>query len=160
MSVCAWPADSVRCLAKADLMARETLTAGGRFTASIATPAMTAVSLNGAIRPQCEQFERGISRQIIRIPGASETRPATRLHRLCRLRRADLDPNRQQRISMSNQVYIGFAVSSHIPIKPTIAQFLMRRMWARMAVVAAVVNPHEPLGRPAQDRDCLFRDHV
>ena len=55
--------------AKAGLMARETLDAGGRFAASMATPAMNGGFLEWRDPPAARAVRAGISRRIIRTPG-------------------------------------------------------------------------------------------
>jgi len=49
-------------------------------------------------------------------------------------------------IAMPSQIYLGFAVSSHNTNQPTTAQFLNYETTPTNAVVAAISNPHEPLG--------------
>ncbi|MEI9960371.1 MAG: hypothetical protein WDM76_04340 [Limisphaerales bacterium] len=61
--------------AKAGLMARETLDPGSRFAATTATPAMTVLSLNGAMRRIARAVRREIFRQIIRTPGCGSSGP-------------------------------------------------------------------------------------
>ena len=110
--------------AKAGLMARETLDVGGRFAASIATPA-----INGCFFEWRDPANSA--------SGASGNSPANypntwlRLHRAGNMFTGFAGDDGQTwtqlgsvNISMLNQIYLGFAVSSHNTNQPTTAQFV------------------------------------
>ena len=144
--------------AKAGLMARETLTAGGRFTASIATPAMNGCFFEwrdpaNSASSSSGNFPANYPNTWLRLKRASNTFTGF----------AGYDGQTwtqlgSSSISMSNQVYIGFAVSSHNSNQPTIAQFLDEADVGTNAVVAAVVNPHEPLGPSSRKTGIVFSE--
>ena len=131
--------------AKAGLMARESLEAGSRFAAALATPAMSG-----------SFFEwRDPAASMAAMAGNFPVNyPATWL----RLRRvgndfagyASYDGQTwsllaNATIAMPSQVYFGLAVSSHSPAAAT-AQFREVADMSMAPVEGTVVNPHEPLG--------------
>ena len=59
---------------------------------------------------------------------------------------------------MSNQVYLGFAVSSHNTNQPTTAQYLNYQTTPTNAVVGTQVNPHEPLGPSSRKTGIVFSE--
>ncbi len=132
--------------AKGALMARESLTADGRFAASVATPAM-----NGCF------FEW---RDPATTPSSSSGAfPANYPNTWLRLKRAGsiftgfagYDGQTWAQlgsiaINMSNQVYLGFALTSHNTNQPASAQFLDEADVGTNNGVAVVTNPHEPPG--------------
>jgi hypothetical protein len=131
--------------AKAGLMARETLDAGGRFAGVFATPAM-----NGLF------FE-------MRDPASSSARMSGNLaanypNTWLRLKRSgntfigfgSYDGRTWMQlgsvsISMASLVYFGYAVSSHNGTQSTVAQF-RDTLEVTNGIVSTVVNPREPLG--------------
>ena len=144
--------------AKAGLMARETLDAGGRFTAAMATPAM-----NGCFFEWRDPAGSA--------SGASGDFPANYPNTWLRLQRAGntftgyagYDGQTWAQlgsisITMSNQVYLGFAVSSHNSNQPTTAQFLDYETTPANAVAGTVVNPHEPLGPSSRKTGMVFSE--
>jgi regulation of enolase protein 1 (concanavalin A-like superfamily) len=143
--------------AKAGLMARETLDPTGRFAASMATPAM-----NGCF------FEW-------RDPAASTSSssgnfPANYPNTWLRLQRvgnvfnsyAGCDGQTWTQlgsatITMSNQVYLGFSVSSRSTNQTTTAQF---RDFGNVtgAVVGTQINPHEQIGPSSRTTPVVFSE--
>ncbi len=143
--------------AKAGLMARETLDPTSRFAVSMATPAM-----NGCF------FEW-------RDPAASTSSssgnfPANYPNTWLRLRRignvfngyAGYDGQTWTQlgsatITMSNQVYLGFSVSSRSTNQTTTAQF--RDMGnATGAMVGTQINPHELIGPSSRTTPIVFSE--
>ena len=131
--------------AKAGLMARETLDAGSRFAASLATPAM-----NGDLFEWRDPASSASS--------SSGSFPANFPNTWLRLQRAgnvftgfaSYDGQTWAQlgsatISMPSQVYVGFAVSSHSANQLTAAQFSTLGT-VTSAVVGAVLNPHDAMG--------------
>ena len=144
--------------AKAGLMARETLATGSRFTASMATPAM-----NGCFFEWRDPANSASS--------SSGNFPANYPNTWLRLQRAGntftgyagYDGQTWAQlgsvsISMSNQVYLGFAVSSHNTNQTTTAQFLNYQTTPANAVVGTVINPHEPLGPSSRKTGIVFSE--
>jgi CotH kinase protein/Lamin Tail Domain/Carbohydrate binding domain len=144
--------------AKAGLMARETLDPGSRFAASIATPAM-----NGCF------FEWRDP-----APGAANTAgnfPANYPNTWLRLKRvgntftgfASYDGQTwtqlgSDTISMSNQVYLGFAVSSHNTNQPTMAQFLNEANVTSNTNAGTIFNPHDAIGPSSRTTPIVFSE--
>jgi hypothetical protein len=132
--------------AKAGLMARETLATGGRFAASIATPAMNGCFFEwrdpaGSASSTSGSFPANFPNTWLRLKRTGNTFTGF----------AGYDGQTWTQLgsvslSMSNQVYLGFAVSSHNPNQPATAQFLNYQATPANAVVGTVINPHEPLG--------------
>ena len=143
--------------AQAGLMARETLDAGSRFAAALATPAM-----NGTF------FEW-------RDPADSTADtvgnfPANYPHTWLRLQRvgdtfngyAGYDGQTwtllgSDTIAMPAQVYLGYVVSSHNTNAVAAAQF-SDLADVTNGVVATVVNPHEPLGPSSRCTPVVFSE--
>ncbi len=130
--------------AKAGLMAREALTSGGRFAASLATPA-----INGCF------FEwRNTANSTNQSAGSfPDNYPNTwlRLNRVGNLFSGFASYDGQtwallggQTIAMSNQLYLGFAVDSDLTNQPVTAQFLQITNTPANAVVGTVAYPYEP----------------
>jgi hypothetical protein len=144
--------------AKVGLMARETLAAGGRFTASIATPAMNGCFFEwrdpaGSASSSSGNFPANYPNTWLRLKRAGNTFTGF----------AGYDCQTWAQlgsvsISMSNQVYLGFAVSSHNTNQPTTAQFLNYQTTPTNAVVGTVVNPHEPLGPSSRKTGIVFSE--
>jgi hypothetical protein len=131
--------------AKAGLMARETLDAGSRFAASLTTPAM-----NGDTFEWRDSASSGSS--------SSGSFPANYPNTWLRLKRAgnvftgfgSYDGQTWAQlgsatISMASQIYVGFAVDSHIASQQTTAQFGPVSNVTN-AVVGTVLNPHDAPG--------------
>ena len=146
--------------AKAGLMARETLTVNSRFAASFTTPAM-----NGSF------FEW-------RDPAGNATStagnfPANYPNTWLRLNRvgntftgfASYDGQvwtqlGSDTISMTNQIYLGFCVSSRSGTNVATAQFRDITIVTN-GVVGVEINPHDAMGPSvAQNAGCVFRNHV
>jgi hypothetical protein len=130
--------------AKAGLMARETLTPGGRFAASLATPV-----INGCF------FEWRDPANTTNQSGGSfpDNYPDTwlRLNRVGNLFSGYASYDGQtwtllasQTITMSNQLYLGFAVDSDQTSQTVTAQFLQITNTPANAVVGMVPYPYEP----------------
>ena len=131
--------------AKAGLMARESLLPGGRFAATLATPA-----INGCF------FEW---RDPANAPGQSagtfpDNYPNTwlRLNRAGNLFSSFASYDGQtwtllasQTITLSNQLYLGFAVDSDTTNQTVTAQFLQITNPPANAAVGTVAYPYEPL---------------
>ncbi|HTV61984.1 MAG TPA: lamin tail domain-containing protein, partial [Verrucomicrobiae bacterium] len=131
--------------AKAGLMAREALTPGGRFAASLATP-----SINGCF------FEWRDPTNSASQSGGNfpDNYPNTwlRLSRVGNLFSGYASYDGQtwtllysQTITMSNQVYLGFVVDSDTTNQTVTAQFLDVSNTPTNAVVGTVAYPYEPL---------------
>ncbi len=61
-------------------------------------------------------------------------------------------------IAMPSQIYLGLAVSSHNTNQLTTAQFLNYETTPTNAVVATIVNPHEPLGPSSRKTGIVFSE--
>ena len=131
--------------AKAGLMARETLTPGGRFAATLATP-----SINGCF------FEwRDPANGVVQSGGNfPDNYPNTwvRLNRVGNIFSSFASYDGQtwallasQTITMSNQVYLGFAVDSDQTNQTVAAQFLQISNTPANAIVGTVNHPYEPI---------------
>ena len=131
--------------AKAGLMARETLDAGGRFAGIFATPAMNGMFFEARDPAGSASSTSG---------NLAANYPDTWL----RLKRAGNTftgfgsydgqtwmPLGTATISLPSLVYFGYAVTSHNATQSTLAQF-RDTLEVTNAVVGAVVNPREPLG--------------
>ncbi len=143
--------------AKAGLMARETLDPGSRFAASIATPAM-----NGTF------FEwRDPANNTANTAGGF---PANYPNTWLRLNRvgntfsgfASYDGQTwtllgSDTISMSNQVYLGFSVSSQSTNQVTTAQF-QDFVNVTNAVVGTQTNPHDAIGPSGRKSPIVFSE--
>lgn len=131
--------------AKAGLMAREALTPGGRFAASLGTPA-----INGCF------FEWRDPTNSTSQSGGSfpDNYPNTwlRLNRVGNVFSGFASYDGQtwtllasQTIAMSNQLYLGFVVDSDVTNQSVNAQFLQITNTPASAVVGTVAYPGEPL---------------
>ena len=143
--------------AKGGLMARESLSQGSRFAAAVATP-----SINGCF------FEW-------RDPAASASSstgnfPANYPFTWLRLKRlgnvftgfASYDGQTWTQlgsvtIAMSNQVYLGFSLSSH-GTNATTAQFLDEADVTGNTNVGTVINPHETIGPSSRTTPIVFSE--
>jgi regulation of enolase protein 1 (concanavalin A-like superfamily) len=144
--------------AKAGLMARETLDAGSRFAASIATPAMNGCFFEwrdpaGSASSSSGNYPANYPNIWLRLQRAGNTFTGF----------AGYDGQTWAQlgsvsISMSNHVYLGFAVSSHNTNQPATAQFVNYETTPTNAVVGTVVNPHEPLGPSSRKTGIVFSE--
>ncbi len=144
--------------AKAGLMARETLDAGGRFTASLATPAMNGCFFEwrdpaGSASSSSGNFPANYPNTWLRLKRAGNVFTGF----------AGYDGQTWTQlgsvsITMSNQVYLGFAVSSHNTNQATTAQFVDYETTPANAVVGTQVNPHEPLGPSSRKTGIVFSE--
>ncbi|MGO8929591.1 MAG: lamin tail domain-containing protein, partial [Limisphaerales bacterium] len=144
--------------AKAGLMAREALTPGGRFAASLATPA-----INGCF------FEWRDPANSSNQTGGSfpDNYPNTwlRLNRVGNLFSGFASYDGQtwtllasQTITMSNQLYLGFAVDSDQTGQTVTAEFLQITNTPTNAVVGTVAYPYEPLAACSRTTPIVFSE--
>jgi len=144
--------------AKAGLMAREALSPGGRFAASLATPV-----INGCF------FEW-------RDPASSSDQSAgsfpdnypntwLRLNRVGNVFSGYASYDGQtwtllasQTIAMSNQVYLGFAVDSDQSNQVITAQFQQITNTSTNAVVGMTASPYEPLAACSRTTPIVFSE--
>jgi hypothetical protein len=144
--------------AKAGLMAREALASGGRFAASLATPA-----INGCF------FEwRDPAGSASQSTGSfPDNYPNTwlRLNRVGNLFSGFASYDGQtwtllasQTIAMSNQLYLGFAVDSDEANETVTAQFLQITNTPADAVVGTVPYPYEPLAACSRTTPIVFSE--
>ncbi len=143
--------------AKAGLMARENLSVNSRFAASLATPAM-----NGSFFEYRDPTGNASS--------SSGGFPANYPNTWLRLNRvgntftgfASYDGQTWTQlssitISMPNQIYLGFSVSSRSASAVTTAQFRDITNVTN-GVVAAVVNPHDAMGPTSRKTPLVFSE--
>ena len=132
--------------AEAGLMARASLSAGSPFAASLATPGM-----NG------EFFSyRTTTNGVAATAGSFPVNYPNTWLRLNRVGNVftgfggddgtNWTPLGTATITMPTQIFVGLAVASHNTNQPTTAQFVDYETTPGNAVVAAIVNPNEPLG--------------
>ncbi|MFZ0828260.1 MAG: lamin tail domain-containing protein [Verrucomicrobiia bacterium] len=143
--------------AKAGLMAREDLTINGRFAAALATPAMNGTFFEwrdpaGSTAKQAGSFPANYPNTWLRLQRVGNTLTGF----------AGYDGQTWTELgsdifSMSNQVYLGFSVSSHGTNQVTTAQF---RDIANLtnAVIGTVANPHEPPGSSSRKSPVVFSE--
>ena len=143
--------------AKAGLMARETLTTGGRFAASIATPAMNGCFFEwrdpaGSAANTAGNFPANYPNTWLRLQRAGNTFTGY----------AGYDGQTwtelgSDTITMSNQVYLGFAVSSDNTNQLTTAQF---RDISNVTngVIAMQINPHDAIGPSSRKSPIAFSE--
>ena len=130
--------------AKAGLMAREDLAAGGRFAASLATPAINGCFFEwrdpaGSTNQAAGSFPDNYPNTWLRLSrvgnffsgfasydGQTWTRLAS------------------QTLTLSNQLYLGFAVDSDLTNQTVTAAFLQFTNTSASAVVGTVAYPYEP----------------
>ena len=143
--------------AQAGLMARESLVPGGRFAASLVTPAMNGCSF------MWRDPANGASSSSGAFP-ANYPNTWLRLSRVGNLFSGFAGYDGQtwtqlgsDTITMSNQVYLGFSVSSDVTNQPTTAQFV-GPVTVTNAVIAAVPNPHEPIGPCSRKTGIVFSE--
>ena len=132
--------------AQAGLMARASLDAGSPFAAALATPGMNGdffadrAATNG-LAVTSGSFPVNYPNTWLRLNrvgnvftgfGSYDGTNWTQLGAVT--------------IAMPAQIYLGLAVASHNTSQPTTAQFLDYETTPANAMVATLVNPHEPLG--------------
>ncbi len=132
--------------AQAGLMARASLDAGSPFAAALATPGM-----NGDFFA-----DRTATNGLAATAGSFPVNYPNTWLRLNRVGNVftgfgsydgtNWTPLGSATIAMPSQIYLGLAVASHNTNQPTTAQFLDYETTPANAVVATIVNPHEPLG--------------
>jgi hypothetical protein len=132
--------------AEAGLMARTSLAAGSPFAAALATPGVngeffadrTATNTTGATSGSFPVNYPNTWLRLNRVGnvftgfGSYDGTNWTQLGTAT--------------IAMPNQIYIGLVVASHNASQTTTAQFVNYETTPANAVLATVVNPHEPLG--------------
>ncbi len=143
--------------AKAGLMARETLTNDGRFAASFATPAMNGTFFEwrdpaGSTASKAGDFPANYPNTWLRLQRVGNTFAGY----------AGYDGQTwtelgSDTISMSNQVYLGFAVSSDNTNQTTTAQFLDFASVTN-AVIGTQINPHEAIGPSSRLSPIVFSE--
>jgi regulation of enolase protein 1 (concanavalin A-like superfamily) len=143
--------------AKAGLMARETLDTGSRFAASIATPTMNGCFFEwrdpaGSAANTAGDFPANYPDTWLRLQRVGNTFTGY----------AGYDGQTwtelgSDTISMSNQVYLGFAVSSDSTNQVTTAQFRDISNVTN-AMVSAQINPHESLGPSSRKTPIVFSE--
>jgi hypothetical protein len=135
--------------AQAGLMARASLDAGSPFAAALATPGM-----NGSFFAA-----RATTNGLAVTSVASGSFPVNYPNTWLRLNRVgnvftgfgSYDGTNWTQLGavtivMPAQIYLGLAVASHNTSQPATAQFLDYETTPTNAMVATLVNPHEPLG--------------
>jgi regulation of enolase protein 1 (concanavalin A-like superfamily) len=143
--------------AKAGLMARETLDPASRFAASIATPAMNGCFFEwrdpaGSVSSSSGNFPANYPNTWLRLQRVGNVFNSY----------AGYDGQAWSQlgsatITMSNQVYLGFSVSSHSTNQTTTAQF--RDMSNETgAVVGTQINPHEQIGPSSRTTPIAFSE--
>jgi len=144
--------------AKAGLLARETLDPGSRFAASTATPGMN----NTYFAYRDPAYATNIT---------TGTFPANYPNTWLRLKRAgnvfsgfasydgqNWTPLGSITIAMAPQIYFGLFVSSRSSSLTTTAQFTNLADTGTNAVIATLVNPHEPLGPSSRKSPIVFSE--
>ncbi|HXC98006.1 MAG TPA: lamin tail domain-containing protein [Verrucomicrobiae bacterium] len=143
--------------AKAGLMAREDLTSNGRFAASIATPSMNGCFFEwrdpaGSAAGTAGDFPVNYPNTWLRLQRVGNTFTGY----------AGFDGQTwtelgSDTISMPNQVYLGFSVSSHNTSQLTTAQF---RDFTPVTngVTGAQVNPHDLIGPSSRKTPIVFSE--
>ncbi len=143
--------------AKAGLMARETLDSTGRFAASMATPAMNGSFFQwrdpaGSAGSSMGNFPANYPNTWLRLQRVGNVFTSY----------AGYDgqtwtPLGSATITMSNQVYLGFSVSSRSASQTTTAQF---RDFGNVTgpVVGTQINPHESIGPSSRSTPIAFSE--
>jgi len=132
--------------AEAGLMARASLDPGSPFAAALATPGMVGDFFSDRAAGNAPAVTSG-------------SFPANYPNTWLRLNRVgnvftgfggydgtNWTPLGVVAIAMSDPIYLGLAVASHNTNQPATAQFVDYETTPANAVVAAIVNPHEPIG--------------
>jgi len=143
--------------AKAGLMAREQLTASGRFAASMATPAMNGTFFEwrdpaGSTASTAGSFPANYPNTWLRLQRVGNTFNGY----------AGYDGHTwtqlgSDSISMSNQVYVGFWVSSRSTNAVTTAQFLDFGAVTN-GIIGTQVNPHDKIGPSSRKSPVVFSE--
>src|ERR1039458_9891445 len=143
--------------AKAGLMARETLDPAGRFAASMATPAM-----NGNFF-EWRDPAGGVSSTTGSFP-ANYPNTWLRLQRVGNVFNGYAGYDGQTwaqlgsaTITMSNQVFLGFSVSSHGTNAVTTAQF-RDIVNVTNAIIGVQLNPHDAMGPSSRKSPVVFSE--
>jgi hypothetical protein len=141
--------------AKAGLMAREDLTINGRFAASIATPTMNGCFFEwrdpaGSVANTAGNFPANYPNTWLRLQRVGNTFTGY----------AGYDGQTwtelgSDTISMSNQVYLGFAVSSDNTNQVTTAQFCDMSNVTN-GVIGTQINPHDAIGPSSRKTPIVF----
>ena len=144
--------------AEAGLMARASLDPGSPFAAALATPGMNGEFL----------ADRTTTNGLAVTSGSF---PVNYPNTWLRLNRAgnvftgfgSYDGSNWTQlgavtITMPGQIYLGLAVASHNTNQPTTAQFVNYQTTPANAVVATMVNPHEPLGPSSRKTGIVFSE--
>ncbi|MGA2867879.1 MAG: lamin tail domain-containing protein [Verrucomicrobiota bacterium] len=144
--------------AQAGLMARESLTAGGRFAASMATPAMNGTFFEwrdpaGSAANTAGSFPANYPNTWLRLQRVGNTFTGY----------AGYDGQTWTELgndtitTMSNQVYLGFVTSSDNTNQATTAQFLNFANVTN-AIVGTQINPHDVIGPSARMTPIVFSE--
>jgi regulation of enolase protein 1 (concanavalin A-like superfamily) len=143
--------------AKAGLMARETLSPGGRFAASITTPAMNGTFFewrdpSGSTANTTGSFPANYPNTWLRLNRVGNTFTGFASYDGQTWTQLGSDT-----ISMSNQVYLGFSVSSYSTNLMTTAEF---RDFANVtnAITGAQFNPHDVIGPSSRKTPLVFSE--
>jgi regulation of enolase protein 1 (concanavalin A-like superfamily) len=143
--------------AQAGLMARESLTNNGRFAASFATPAMNGSFFEwratvGGLTSTAGNFPANYPNTWLRLQRVGNTFAGY----------AGYDGQTwtelgSQTIAMSNQVYLGFAVSSDNTNEATTAQFQNFANTSN-AIIGTQINPHDAMGPSSRKTPIAFSE--
>jgi len=144
--------------AKAGLMARETLTPGGRFAASLATPVMNGCFFEwrdpaGSTNQAGGSFPDNYPNMWLRL-----NRVGNLLSGFASYDGQTWSLLASQSIALSNQLYLGFAVDSDQSNQTVTAQFLQISNMPGNAVVGTVPNPSEPLASCSRTTPIVFSE--
>ena len=144
--------------AQAGLMARASLDAGSPFAATLATPGMNGDCF--ADRPTTNGLAVTSGSFPVNYPNTW-----LRLNRVGNVFTGfgSYDGINWTQlgvvtIAMPSHIYLGFAVSSHNTSQPTTAQFVNYETTPANAVLATIVNPHEPLGPSSRKTGMVFSE--
>jgi len=143
--------------AKAGLMARETFSVNSRFAATLATPAMNGCFFEwrdpaGSTANTSGSFPANYPNTWLRLQRVGNTFTGYAGYDGQTWTQLGSDT-----ISMSNQVYLGFSVSSHSTNQVTTAQF---RDIANVtnAVIGTQINPHDAIGPSSRKSPIVFSE--
>lgn len=144
--------------AKAGLMARESLAAGGRFAAALATPSINGCFFEwrdpaGSTNGSAGSFPDNYPNTWLRLSRAGNVFTGY----------ASYDgltwtPLASQTIAMSNAVYLGFAVDSDGTNATVTAQFTQITNTPANAVTGAVAYPYEPPAACSRTTPIIFSE--
>ena len=141
-------------------MARETLTASGRFAAALATPAMNGTFFEwrdpaGSAASTAGSFPANYPNTWLRLNRVGNTFTGYASYDGQTWTQLGSDT-----ISMPNQIYLGFAVSSHNTNQPTTAQFLDFANVTNAVVGTRDQSARRHRAEQPHDADCVFGNHV